>query len=81
MHNRRFQGVALAASLTLSGLAPGALAADAMQWTFSEVNDPDNKGALTARLTYGDPETGNIQVSGVCDGRPRTGAAFSSVSW
>jgi hypothetical protein len=77
----RFQyaTLALAVSLTLLGGVPGALAADSMQWSFSEFNDPDNKGALTARLSYGVPETDNIQVSGVCDGRPSTGAAFSSV--
>lgn len=83
MHFLRFQCVilALAASLTLLAVVPGALAADGMEWSFSESNDPDNKGALTARLSYGVPETDNIQVSGVCDGRPSTGAAFSSVTF
>jgi hypothetical protein len=83
MHYLRFQCVilVLAASLTLLAVVPGALAADGMEWSFSEFNDPDNKGALTARLSYGVPETDNIQVSGVCDGRPSTGAAFSSLTF
>lgn len=60
--------------------ATGVSASD-MKWQFSEFNDPDNKGALTARLAYGVPETDNIQVTGVCDGRPSTGAKFSSVTF
>jgi VHL beta domain len=57
------------------------VAQDGMQWSFSEFNDPDNKGRMTARLGYGVPETDNIQVSGVCDGSPSTGVKYSSVSF
>ena len=62
-------------------LARQASAADAMEWQFSEASDPDNKGAMTARLVYGVPETDNIQVSGVCEARSSTGAKFSSVTF
>ena len=55
-------------------------AASDTKWQFSEFNDPENKGALTARLAYGVPETDNIQVTGVCDGRPSTGVKFSSLT-
>ena len=74
-------------SLTLGGVLalllvpPNAFATEGMEWSFSEFNDPDNKGRLTARLSYGVPETDNIQVSGVCDGTPSTSAAFSSVTF
>jgi VHL beta domain len=60
---------------------PRAAAADGMEWQFNEANDPDNKGAMTARLIYGVPETDNIQVSGVCDARPSTSVKFSSVTF
>ena len=56
-------------------------AEDGMEWQFSEFNDPENKGALTARLAYGVPETDNVQVMGVCDGRPSTGAKYSSLTF
>jgi hypothetical protein len=65
-------------SLPLSSVAA---AADRMEWSFTEFNDPDNKGRLTARLSYGVPETDNIQVSGVCDGTASTGAKYSSVTF
>lgn len=52
-----------------------------MQWQFSEANDPDNKGRMTARLVYGVPETDNVQVTGVCDAGPSTGVKFSSVTF
>ncbi len=52
-----------------------------MSWQFYETNDPDNKGAMTARLVYGVPETDNVQVMGVCDARPSTGVKFSSVTF
>jgi len=58
-----------------------AVADDSMQWQFYESHDPDNKGAMTARLVYGVPETDNVQVMGVCDARPSTGAKFSSVTF
>lgn len=58
-----------------------AAADDGMKWQFYESNDPDNKGAMTARLVYGVPETDNVQVMGVCDARPSTGAKFSSVTF
>ncbi len=74
--------VALCALAGMSGgssLVTRAAAADGMEWQFSEANDPDNKGAMTARLTYGVPETDNTQVSGVCDARPSTSVRYSSV--
>jgi hypothetical protein len=58
-----------------------AAADEGMEWQFYESNDPDNKGAMTARLVYGVPETDNVQVMGVCDARPSTGAKFSSVTF
>ncbi|HUU67550.1 MAG TPA: hypothetical protein VMW57_09785 [Methyloceanibacter sp.] len=63
-------------------LVTPALAQDGdMSWQFYESNDPDNKGAMTARLIYGVPETDNVQVMGVCDARPSTGVKFSSVTF
>jgi hypothetical protein len=76
-----FVSLVLGGVLALLLVPPNALAAEVMEWSFSELNDPDNKGRLTARLSYGVPETDNIQVSGVCDGTPSTGAAFSSVTF
>jgi len=73
--------LALAAALLAPLHAGRVLATEGMEWSFSEFNDPANKGRLTARLTYGVPETDNIQVSGVCDGTPSTSAAFSSVTF
>jgi len=58
-----------------------AVAEDGMQWQFYEANDPDNHGAMTARLVYGVPETDNVQVMGTCDARPSTGVRFSSVTF
>ena len=73
---------ALAAAPVSSTLTMSAVAADdRKEWQFSEFNDPDNKGRLTARLTFGVPETDAIQVTGVCDGTPSTGARFSSVTF
>ena len=58
-----------------------AAAEDGMQWQFHEANEPENKGAMTARLIYGVPETDNVQVMGVCDARPSTSAQFASVTF
>jgi len=58
-----------------------AAAEDDMQWQFFEANEPENKGAMTARLVYGVPETDNVQVMGVCDARPSTSAQFASVTF
>jgi von Hippel-Lindau disease tumor suppressor protein len=58
-----------------------AAAEDDMTWQFYEDSDPDNKGAMTARLVYGVPETDNVQVMGVCDARPSTSARFSSITF
>jgi VHL beta domain len=69
------------AAVLAAGLSAAAVAQDGMQWQFSEFNDPDNKGRMTARLAYGVPETDNIQVSGVCDASPSTGVKFSSVTF
>jgi hypothetical protein len=52
-----------------------------MSWQFHEANDPDNKGAMTARLIYGVPETDNVQVIGICDARPSTGVKYSSMTF
>lgn len=73
-------------SITIAAVLAACLAAAAhakgdRQWEFSEFNDPDNKGRMTARLAYGVPETDNIQVSGVCDASPSTGVKFSSVTF
>jgi hypothetical protein len=73
--------LALATVVASSQLPHVAAAADRMEWSFTEFNDPDNKGRLTARLSYSVPETDNIQVSGVCDGTPSTGAKYSSVTF
>jgi VHL beta domain len=74
----RLLPIALLATL-LSGSA--ALAEDDMSWQFYESNEPENGGAMTARLVYGVPETDNVQVMGVCDARPSTGARFSNVTF
>ena len=58
-----------------------AAAEDGMTWQFYEDSDPDNKGAMTARLVYGVPETDNVQVMGVCDARPSTSARSSSITF
>jgi VHL beta domain len=79
-------GVVLIGSLVVVSLAaslPVAAADDAAErvWQFSEFNDPDNKGRMTARLVYGVPETDDIQVTGVCDASPSTGVKFSSLTF
>jgi hypothetical protein len=51
---------------------------DGMKWQFSEANDQDNKGRMTARLIYGVPESDAIQVSGVCEARSGSGLQASS---
>jgi hypothetical protein len=70
----------LTTALPLPAISP-AVADDDMTWQFYESNDPDNKGAMTARLIYGVPETDNAQVIGVCDARPSTGVKFSSMTF
>lgn len=79
----KYTAAALLLAAALAGvlIAPSAVADDKMQWSFSEANDPENKGAMTARLSYGVPETDNIQVIGVCDARPGTGVKFSSLTF
>jgi len=67
----------LAMTLLLPGYVSGAPAQDNMKWTFSERNDPDNKGRMTATLQYGVPETDNIQFTGICDAAPSTSVRFS----
>ncbi len=69
--------IALVAVFLLKALP--AVADDGMKWQFSESNDPDNHGAMTARLVYGVPETDNVQVMGICDARPSTGVKFSNL--
>lgn len=64
------------AVLTSSVLAAG----DLMEWRFSESHDPENKGRMTARLTFGLPENGAIQVSGVCEAASAASAKFSSIT-
>jgi hypothetical protein len=72
----------LASAAGWSSLPTYATAAnDSMEWQFSESNDPDNKGRMTARLLYSVPETDNVQVSGVCDASRSTGVKFSSVTF
>jgi len=69
-------------AVTLTCQAKPAAAQDGdMQWQFYESNDPDNKGAMTARLVYGVPETDNVQVMGVCDARPSTSAQFANLTF
>ncbi|MEC9368957.1 MAG: peptidoglycan-binding protein [Pseudomonadota bacterium] len=63
----------------LAALLP-ASAAD-MAWQFSEGNDPDNKGRMTARLTYGVPETDAIRVQGICEARSGTSVKFASLTF
>jgi len=74
--------LAFAVGLAVSLLPAAAFAAeDGMEWQFSELNDPENKGRMTARLIYGVPETDNVQVSGVCDAAPSTSVKFSSMTF
>lgn len=82
-HARRISLV-LGAGIVCALLIPTAstfAADDGMAWQFSEGNDPDNKGRMAARLSYGVPETDNVQVSGVCDAAPSTGAKYASVTF
>ncbi len=72
---------ALALIMTVAAIAPVFAQDGDMSWQFTEFNDPENKGALTSRLVYGVPETDNVQVAGVCDGRPSTGANFSNFTF
>lgn len=80
IHPGRFaSAMLLAAGFGLAVFAGAAAAQEQqMEWQFSESNEPENKGALTARLIYGVPETDNVQVSAVCDGRASTGAKFAA---
>ena len=72
--------VAILGTQMLPLLSTSAIAADdGMKWQFSEANDPDNKGRMTARLIYGVPETDAIQVSGVCEARSGSGLQASSL--
>jgi hypothetical protein len=72
--------VAILAMQVLPLLSTSAFAADdGMTWQFSEANDPDNKGRMTARLIYGVPETDAIQASGVCEARSGSGLQASSL--
>ncbi len=73
--------VAVAVMASVSGPTPVFAQDGDMSWQFSEFNDPENKGALTSRLVYGVPETDNVQVAGVCDGRPSTGVKFSNFTF
>jgi len=81
------RSLALAVFLLLSvsagpSFVTQAAAQDAeMSWQFYEANEPENKGAMTARLVYGVPETDNVQMMGVCDARPSTSARFSSLTF
>ena len=67
----------LVATFFLPLLISSAEAQDNFQWTFSEGNDPDNKGRMTATLQFGVPETDNIQFTGICDAAPSTSVRFS----
>jgi len=60
--------------------APTVAWADDMVWSFTEGNDPDNKGRSTARLTYGIPETDASQVAGVCEARAGSGLDAASLT-
>ena len=71
----------LGLSVWLAFVTPAHAQDSDMSWQFHEANDPDNKGAMTARLVYGVPETDNVQVMGVCDARPSTGVKFSSMTF
>jgi hypothetical protein len=75
----------LAAALLAAALScqaePAAAQDGDMQWQFFESNDPDNKGAMIARLVYGVPETDNVQVMGVGDARPSTNAQFANLTF
>ncbi len=51
-----------------------------MVWSFSEGNDPNNKGRMTARLGLNVPETDNAQVSGVCEARSGSGVNAASLT-
>lgn len=67
-------------TLTLPFQTRHAVAADEeLAGQFSEFNDPDNKGRMTARLTFAVPETDAVRVSGVCDASASTSVKFSVV--
>ena len=73
----------LAAALLLLALfcsTTSSHTADEMVWSFSEGNDPGNRGRTTAYLSYGLPETDLAQVSGVCEARSSTSVNTSSLT-
>ena len=47
--------------------------------TFTEGDDPQNRGRATARLVYGVPETDDQQVFAVSEARASTAVSYSSV--
>jgi len=82
VHSRiAFVFLVLGCALALPLTSRDAVSAKGMEWSFSELNDPENKGRMTARLAYGVPETGNIQVTGICDAAPSTSAKFSGMTF
>ena len=64
-----------------TAMAPAFAADETMEWQFHKSNDAGNKGRMTARLTFGVPETDNIQVTGVCEATRGTGAGSSSLTF
>ncbi len=67
--------------LALSLLLPTSqvLAAGDKVWVFSEGNDVNNRGRMTARLAYRVPQTDNVQVDGVCEARSGTSISTASL--
>ncbi|MDA7947773.1 MAG: peptidoglycan-binding protein, partial [Hyphomicrobiaceae bacterium] len=61
------------------GYGAQVLAQDAMVWSFTEGNDPNNGGRMTARLGLGTPETDNSKVSGACEARSGSGVNAASL--
>ena len=73
--------LALIALLALPANLTTVAAQERHVWQFSEFNDPANKGRTTATLTYGVPETDNVQVRGVCEARASTALRTSAVTF
>jgi hypothetical protein len=72
---------ALYVLLCLVSVSASAFASGGMAWQFGEIANPDKGGRAEARLTYGVPQTDNVQVAGVCAAPPGVAANSASVTF
>lgn len=79
LSSRTWLTVALLFTTHFFATSIAAQAEDSFRWTFSEGNDPDNKGRATAYLIYGEVETDNQLVSAICEARGSTADTTSTI--